>query len=232
MARWGARSPPRWACRGRAELSRGAASRASCKPGTRAGGESALCLRGGKAGGETKGTKRVWKVWLLPTASILRVLGWEKVLARRPGKTCPSLPGVRRARDIPIPAPEGWVELAEAAGLGGLLSLPTAPAKAFWHRSWHWPVRVRRNTDHPARLGAFGSSDWPSPQPAGPCVCVLHWEMHSGHRCCAGGGLRAGHRCPLPRRRWEGKRWCGDRNGAEGEAGKGSRKLGAEMERK
>lgn len=55
----GATSSPRSVRHGQAELSRGAASRASCKPGTYAGGERPLCLQEGKIGIETKDVKRV-----------------------------------------------------------------------------------------------------------------------------------------------------------------------------
>lgn len=118
-----------------------------------------------------------------------------------------------RERDSLVPAPEGQVELAEAAGLGGLLFLPMAPALELALGCLRWPVCVRRDAD-----AAGGVCEQWLSLPSRRVVPVsLHVE------CPAGCGLPTGTAGSFPQ--W----WRSCRNSAEGEAGKGSRKLGAEM---
>lgn len=118
-----------------------------------------------------------------------------------------------RERDSLIPALEGQVELAEAAGLGGLLFLPTAPALELALGCLRWPVCVRRDAD-----AAGGVCEQWLSLPSRPVVPVsLHVE------CPAGCGQQTGTAGSFPE--W----WWSCRNSAEGEAGKGSRKSGAEM---
>lgn len=105
----------------------------------------------------------------------------------------------RGERDSPIPAPRGTGRAVEVAGVGGFLSLAVAPAKTFWHWSWHSSVCSGLCVRGEMRMCHAGKQ-WRALPPRSPL-----WNVTVTARCRAG-MWAAGIAVPFPERRRRGGR--------------------------